>query len=117
LDFIHDGIRKQVTTHIAEPVIEKVEIPSKVRRLAGVSLGSIEPESPLYGRIDGAIVVEVKPGSKAARAGRRSGDTIVGIGQEPIKSPQDVVRLATDAKGKLQFHVVRDGSILSIVIG
>jgi serine protease Do/serine protease DegQ len=117
LDFIHDGIRKQVTTHIAEPVIERVEIPSKVKRLAGVSLGSIEPESPLFGRIDGAIVVEVKPGSKAARAGLRSGDTIVGIGQEPIKSPEDVVKLATGAKGKLQLHVVRDGSILSIVIG
>jgi serine protease Do/serine protease DegQ len=117
LDFIHNGIRKQVTTHIAEPVIETVVIPSKVTRLAGVSLGSIEPESPLYGRSNGAIVVEVKPGSKAARAGLRSGDTIVGIDQEPIQSPQDVVRLATDAKGKLQLHVVRDGHMVSIVIG
>jgi serine protease Do/serine protease DegQ len=117
LDFVREGTRKQVTAYMAVPMIEKVDIPSKVTTLAGVTLGTIEPESPLYGRIDGAVVVAIKPGSKAEKAGLRSGDTIVGIGQEPIKSPSDVVKMATAAKGKLQLRVLRNGSALSIVIG
>ncbi|HEY7643552.1 MAG TPA: Do family serine endopeptidase [Hyphomicrobiales bacterium] len=116
LDVTRDGIRKQVATHIAEATAETVQIASK-GTLAGLRLGSIEPDSPLYERTDGAVIVDVQPGSKAARAGLRSGDIIVGVGREAVASPAEVAKKANATKGKVQLQVLRDGSALSITIG
>jgi serine protease Do/serine protease DegQ len=116
LDVVHEGIQKQVTTHIAEAAVEKIQIVSK-GALAGLTLGSIEPDSPLYERTDGAVVVDVRPGSKAAQAGLRSGDIIVGIGEEAVTSPAEVGRKAGTKKGKVQVQLLRDGSALSLTVG
>ena len=45
------------------------------------------------------------------------GDIIVGVNQEAVTSPQDVVRIASAVKGKLLLQVIRDDSALFIVIG
>jgi len=117
LDTIHNGKPRQVVARLIEAVPEKLEVPDKIPSLAGVTLGQIEPGSPLYGRAEGAIVLEVKPGSNAAQAGLRAGDAIVGVNQEPVSSPEDVVRIASDTEGQLLLQIVRDGSALFIVIG
>ncbi|WP_127475394.1 DegQ family serine endoprotease [Sulfurivermis fontis] len=46
-------------------------------RLAGAVIGDIIEGMPLYGKIDGVVVLEVEPGSPSWRAGLRSGDVIV----------------------------------------
>jgi len=117
LDLIHKGGPRQAVARLAEPVPEKIEVPDKIAALAGVTLGAIEPGSPLYGRAEGAVVLEVKPGSRAARAGLRPGDAIIGVNQQPVKSPEEVVQIASDTEGQLLLQVVRDGSALFIVVG
>lgn len=117
LDIIHKGKSEHVTARLAEAVPEKLEVPATIPALTGVTLGAIEPGSPLYGRAEGAVVLDVGRGSKAARAGLRPGDAIIGVNQVPVKSPEDVVRIASQSKGELLLQIIRNGSELFIVIG
>jgi len=116
LDTLRKGASRRVVARLAEAVPEKLAVPEKVAALAGVTLGAIEPGSPLYGHAEGAVILDVKAGSRAARAGLRAGDAIVGVNQQPVKSPEDVIRIASEADGELLLQVVRDGSALFIVI-
>jgi S1-C subfamily serine protease len=117
LSFLHEGAAKQVSAHLAEVLPQKLEVPSTVAGLEGVTLGSIEPGSPLYGRAEGVVVLEIEKNAIAARAGLRSGDVIVNVNQEPVKSPEDVVRIAKGAREGLLLGILRDGSSLFIAIG
>jgi S1-C subfamily serine protease len=71
----------------------------------------------LYGRAEGVVVLEIEKNAIAARAGLRSGDVIVNVNQEPVKSPEDVVRIAKGAREGLLLGILRDGSSLFIAIG
>jgi S1-C subfamily serine protease len=57
----------------------------------------------------GALVVALPPSSLAAQAGLRPGDLIVGAAGQPVKTPEDLVRLdqATPAD-PLSLKIVRD---------
>jgi Do/DeqQ family serine protease len=116
-DIIHKGVKKQVTTHLVEAVSEELEVPAAAALLSGVTLGAIEPGMSAYGRVEGAVVLDMKRGARALAAGLHVGDIIVGVNQEAVTSPQDVVRIASAVKGKLLLQVIRDDSALFIIIG
>lgn len=117
LDIVHKGKATKVvaTLRVAKP--EKLQVPAKIPALAGVVLGPIEPGSALYGRFQGAVVLEVKRNSRAAMAGVLPGDVIVAVDRRPVQSPQDVIKVAGDTKGELLLQVMRDGGGLFIIIG
>lgn len=117
LDIIHKGAAKRITVRLAEAVPERVEVPDKVGALSGLTLGSIEPGMPLYGRVEGALILEVKPGSKAASAGLQAGDVIVGVNQEPVRSPDDVIEIASSAGEKLLLQVMRGSAVMFMAVG
>jgi Do/DeqQ family serine protease len=117
LGVIHDKAPKQITAVLAAVQPVKLLVPADVVALAGVVLGSIDPDSPLYGRAEGAVVLGVKKGSRADRAGLLAGDVIVGVDQKPVQSPDDVVRLARAVRGRLLLQIMRDDNAILVVIG
>jgi serine protease Do/serine protease DegQ len=117
LGVIHDKAPKQITAVLAAVQPVKLVVPADVAALTGVVLGSIDPDSPLYGRVEGAVVLGVKNGSRADRAGLVAGDVIVGVNQKPVQSPDDVVRLARAVHGRLLLQIMRDDNAILIVIG
>jgi S1-C subfamily serine protease len=70
------------------------------------------------GRHDGVEVMEVVPGSPAARAGIRSGDLIVELDGVPISDARDLQRLMVgDVIGRsVQARVWRDGELRGIEV-
>ena len=117
LDVIHNAVVSHITASVGKALEEKLKVPPEVPALTGVVLGAIEPGSPVYGRAEGAVVLEVQKGSRAAMAGLRPGDVIVGVDQQPVRSPADVVKLAGGAQGELLLQIMRDDNALFIVIG
>lgn len=80
----------------------------------GIALQNVTPE--LQRRLDldearGAVVVEVLPGSPAAKAGLRPGDVLDQVGDAEVASAEQALRLLEDAdlaKG-IRIRVRRDG--------
>jgi predicted metalloprotease with PDZ domain len=66
-------------------------------------------------------VLVVNPGSPADRAGLAAGDKIIAVGNEAVKSFQDVVRIVTSHKPgeKLEIVFERDGlqGVVDAVLG
>jgi S1-C subfamily serine protease len=70
------------------------------------------------GRSDGVEVMQVVPGSPAARAGIRSGDLIVELEGVPISDARDLQRLMVgDVIGRtVEARVWRDGALRTVTI-
>jgi serine protease Do len=80
----------------------------------GIALAPLSPESRKRFDIDesvskGVVVTEVKDGSPAAEKGVKAGDLIVEVGQEEVKTPQDI-----DAKVKRAISAGRKSILLLI---
>lgn len=110
------GRALDVTAILAQPVLPRIEVPSGDSPLAGVVLVPIEPGSWFHGRARGAVVADVRDGSRAAIAGLRPGDLIVGVNQQPVTSAQEVVDLARTAEADVVLHILRNGFALSLAI-
>jgi len=68
--------------------------------------GELRERFDLPGDVDGALVVEVEPGSLAAREGIRPGDVIVQAGGKPVSTPADVVSVVRESNATDQDSVL-----------
>jgi len=90
----------------------KVESGSVDARLNGLTIGPIEPGSPLYGRVQGVEVLDVQPGSAAARAGITKGDVIVSVNRKPVETPQALIEAVNASEGPALLNVRRGDAAL-----
>ncbi|WP_214403306.1 S1C family serine protease [Pseudonocardia lacus] len=70
-----------------------------------------------YARTNGLRLVEVVPGSPAARAGLRAGDLVLDVGRTPVHDAQGIQRqLFGDAVGvPLPVTVLRNGAMVDVI--
>jgi S1-C subfamily serine protease len=70
-----------------------------------------------YQRTKGLRLVEVVPGSPAARAGLRAGDLVLSVGREPVQDAQGIQRqLFADSIGaSLPVTVLRNGAMVDVI--
>lgn len=90
----------------------KVENDSIDPRLNGLTIGPIEPGSPLFGRVDGVEVRDVQPGSAAARAGLVKGDVIISVNRKPVDTPQTLIDAVKASEGPVLLNVRRGDAAL-----
>lgn len=69
--------------------------------LSGTELQNIQPDSKLYGRIEGVIISAVEAGSPAAQTGLRRGDIITSANRKNIKSIKELQKAINSNKGLL----------------
>ena len=77
-------------------------------RLNGTELQNIQPDSKLYGRIEGVIIANVVQGSPAAQTGLRRGDIITSANRKNIKNINELQ--ATIKKNKSLLINIRRGN-------
>jgi serine protease Do len=87
----------------------------------GINLQTLTPEMSSYlglGRdAKGAVVTEVEPQSRAARAGLRPEDVIVEIDRKPVASAEEAVRaLQAGGKSAHLLKIRRAGAVLFITV-
>ena len=109
---VNDTTRRIIGTLVNE---------GRVRR---AFLGLVSSPAPLppqlaerLGRSEGLRLVEVVPGSPAARAGLFAGDVLLTVGGQPVSTAQSVQRLMfAEAIGKdLQITVWRRGAMVDVI--
>ncbi|MBI2779167.1 MAG: DegQ family serine endoprotease [Gammaproteobacteria bacterium] len=113
---LRDGKPHTINVLIAQTSQAKVDMGRVQPHLAGATLGTIEEGSPLYGRIEGMVVLDVESGSRAWRAGLRKDDIIQSINRLPVRTIDELKRAIKASERRLLLNVRRGRSGLFIVI-
>jgi Do/DeqQ family serine protease len=116
LDINRDGKPETLTAQIAKPRREKVPAGQLSHRLKGAQFGTIEPDHPLHGQVEGLEVLGIEQGSPAWRAGLRPGDIITSVNRRPVRTMEDFRAAAEGATGALLLNVRRGEGALFIAI-
>jgi serine protease Do len=126
LTYLRDGKPGQMQVTLEElPGKEKLQQAQGGEALpqdkVGVGLQSLTPETAQFLGIDpktkGAVITEVSPGSRAARAGLRAEDVILEVNRKPVASAEEAseaIRLA--ANGSVFLKIRRGGKASFVTI-
>ena len=87
---------------------------------AAAALAVLPPVAPVSARVGQRSclrVVEVVPGSPAARAGLHAGDLVLSVGRQPVNDAQGIQRmLFAEAIGiGLPVTVLRNGAMVDVI--
>lgn len=75
----------------------------------GITIDELTPQLATYfGVKDGVLVTAVTEDSPAGRAGLKAGDVITKIGNDPVRSRDDVLRAVREARDDVTLGIVRD---------
>lgn len=96
------GIGFAIPTALARPVVEQLKKEGRVRRgWLGVKIQEVSDEiaeSVGLAKEAGALVLEVSPGSPAAKAGLQAGDVITAFNGKEVNQMRHLPRLVAEAK-------------------
>jgi len=118
IGFLRDGARRVVDLRLAEADVTspRTERRSDGDALAGVRLAPLDRGLPGYGEVEGVAVVDVVPGSPAARAGLEPGDVLIAINRTPVASIRDVDRALEQRSRAIALRIWRSGQLLLLVL-
>lgn len=118
ITYIRDGVRKTADVRLADGGTTSPATRDSIggEALAGVQLAPLDRSHPAWGSIEGVVVSEIAPGSRAARAGLEAGDVITAVNRQPVVTVRDVDRILRDTQGAIALTVVRDGRLMLIVL-
>lgn len=115
LKIVRDGKPRLIHAVIGEPQRAQQKGERIHPYLAGSVLGNIGENSPLYGRVQGVVVVEVAPGSRAWRAGLRRGDVILSANRHPVSNLKQL-RRAVGKRESLLLNIQRGNGALFLLL-
>ena len=132
LDVIRNGSQQSVTVQVATMQNDRTASrggdnsgsgDEQGQGSVGLALAPLTPDVrsqfDIPGSTKGAVVAQVRPGSPAEQAGIRQGDVIVGVGTQPVASPQDAVNAIHDAaRGDkaVALRILRDGQAAFVAV-
>lgn len=111
LEVASESAVKKVSVTVADFKVEPTTttIPGEFRGMGGMTVASIEPGSPLYGVIRGAVIKGVEPQSVAEKTGFQPGDVIVGIDHSTIRHVSQVAEVVHAGSHVDQVKINRGG--------
>lgn len=116
LTLMRNGSRHQIKARIEAPPQLQFEGRQLSQRLDGLVMGGLTEESPLYGKVQGLLVLEVMPGSYTWRAGLRKGDIITSVNRQPVGSRDEVEQALRGAQGRILINIRRGNRALFVLL-
>jgi len=115
LSILRSGKPLTLRARVAEPETAQHEGQAIHPRLAGATLAEIDEGSPLYGQVEGIVVISLEPGSAALAAGLRQGDVIVSANRIPTPDLQALDKALRGSKSLL-LNIQRGSAALFLYI-
>ncbi len=116
------GIGFSIPINEAIRVADEIKVNGKVKRAwVGIAMDAIDEDMKQdlkLPSLEGALVKQIYSDSPAAEAGLELMDVITKVGDEKIKSPEDVVNIVRKSKvgDKLTFALIRKGKEVKSVV-
>lgn len=116
--YLRDGDRETTQVTLADGGGQRLAVRDRgaLDALAGVRLSPLDRTHPAWGEVDGVVVDDVAPNSRAARAGLEAGDVITAVNRQPVDTIREIDRALEDAPGAVVLTVWRDGRTMLIVL-
>jgi Do/DeqQ family serine protease len=115
IQILREGKHQTLNAVVDEPVLAEATGKALQPRLEGAKFGNITEGNPLYGRIEGVLVVDVEAGSPAWRAGLRKGDILVSANRKTIKNLAELEKAARGSD-TLLLNILRGNMALFLYL-
>lgn len=114
IELVRDGETMTVSSEIGDPMQSSVQAEELHPKLAGARFSELDERSPLFGRVEGVMVEDVKRGSPAARH-LRPGDVITSVNRQPVTNLRELREAVSDADA-LVLNLRRGDSSMFVLI-
>ena len=114
--FLRDGATKTAKVKVERPYEVLGTSGESVPQLAGAAVSNIVRGMPMYGRVEGVIVVGIEPRSPAWQHGLRPGDIILGVNRKKTRSIKELTGLLRSIEGQVGLYILRGDSTIVIVV-
>ena len=115
LTIIRDGKELTKTATIGSPSENEVAGGSLAPHFKGATFSDLDERSPLFGKVRGVMVSNVKDGSPAAAAGLQEGDVVTSVNRQPVENLKQFEK-AVKGKERLLLNVRRGNAALFILL-
>ncbi len=114
--YLRDGATKTTKVKVERPYEVLGASGESLPQLAGAAVANIVRGMPMYGRVEGVIVVGVDPRSPAWQHGLRPGDIILGVNRKKTRSIKELTGLLRSIEGQVGLYILRGDSTIVIVV-
>ena len=114
--YLRDGATKIAKVKVARPFEVLGASGESISQLAGAAVSNIVRGMPMYGRVEGVIVVGIEPRSAAWQHGLRPGDVILGVNRKKTRSIKELSGTLRSIEGQIGLYILRGDSTIVIVV-
>ncbi len=116
ISVLRNGLPLAVSARIGERRDVTLNAADLSQRLAGAVMSDIPEGSPLKGRIEGVLVVEVERNSTAWAYGLRPGDVIVAVNRMRVKNLEEMKKVISSGGRAIVLNIQRGNGSVFILI-
>jgi len=116
LGVLRDGKQRSIKAVIGEPQAEKKNAEALHKRLEGAVLGELEESHPLFGKVEGVIVLDVTQGSPAWISGLRKNDVVTSVNRMGVKNLEDFEKAIGKRTDALLLNIRRGNGALFLLL-
>lgn len=116
INLLRNHKKLTVTASLLDPKLRKIELEKLDPFLYGVALKDFTVLSPLYGNVEGIMVVAVEQDSKAWNSDLRPGDVITSVNQQKVKNIQGLKDGIAKAGNYVLLNILRGPQAIFLVL-
>ncbi|MBM3345867.1 MAG: PDZ domain-containing protein, partial [Betaproteobacteria bacterium] len=116
LRVLRSGQTLSLRVRVAEPYVATNLSGEAIPQLVGAKVSDVEPGMPMYGAIEGAIIVAIETGSPAAQVGLQPGDIIYGANRRRVRGVKDLLAALRAGERPLRILLLRGENRLTLTI-
>ncbi len=114
--FIREGKTKTVRANLRSPDDIEIAAEELHNKLNGATLGNLTSDHPLYGKLEGVVVIKVDAESAAADVGLIKGDVIVSANRRAIRNVSELSQAAEQSRSGLLLNIRRGSGAFFVLL-